>query len=422
MTSAYLLDKTHEVTLFERSATLGGHAHTTTVQHDGRDWHADDGFAWFTDGLYPRFMRLLEIHDVPTRIVPMRWTFADTRRADALVLPPAGVAGLFRSLTAGHHRRALWRIDRAIRLGAPLVAQRNCEPSWGEFLRQHGLDDDLGRELLTPIVAGGWGGPYGRAHEFSAYAMLKYVVLNRPSSLAPFRWHVLRDGAASYIETVARRLQTTVVLRGTGISLMERNPDGFVLTDTSGVKRCFDQVVLATGSHEARALASGLTGFDAVNRVLSRFETYTTRVATHGDSSVMPPVRKQWSVANLRWDGSASRMTIWVGHDGNAPVFTTAIGDQEPSFVHNISTFRLPFVSPEHHRAQSALTALQGQGGLWFAGDWTCDIGSHKNAVQSALLVGNQLAPDSRSLVSLMEPRHHPPFVALPGDGLRVAA
>ena len=61
MTSAWLLDPNHEVTLLERSDTLGGHAHTVDVEIDGHVHHVDDGFSWFSDAIYPKFLRLTNL-------------------------------------------------------------------------------------------------------------------------------------------------------------------------------------------------------------------------------------------------------------------------------------------------------------------------------------------------------------------------
>ncbi|MCF5822676.1 FAD-dependent oxidoreductase, partial [Pseudomonas syringae] len=47
LTSAYLLNRKHEVTVFESSDWIGGHTHTVDVQVEGRAYAIDTGFIVF---------------------------------------------------------------------------------------------------------------------------------------------------------------------------------------------------------------------------------------------------------------------------------------------------------------------------------------------------------------------------------------
>jgi len=97
-------------------------------------------------------------------------------------------------------------------------------------------------------------------------------------------------------------------------------------------------------------------------------------------------------------------MTIWHGHRTGAPVFASYIQDKEPAETKHVSTFWLPMETPQHFEAQKALAAAQGEAGLWFAGDYTRDIGSHEDAVCSAIAVAEKLAPNSARLAQITDP------------------
>jgi uncharacterized protein len=280
MTAAWLLDGRHDVTLFERSPILGGHAHTTAVKRDGRLVYADDGFGWFSDVLYPRFMRLLECLGVPTRIVPMSLSFTQTARGRTLAMPPLGPSQLARAVANPAALRDMIRLDQAIRMAAPLVYQRERNVTWGEFVRRHRLPEAFCREVLTPVVAGAWGGPYSRVEEFSAYTLMKYPVFHRPSRMRRYRWHVLRDGAASYILAVARTLTTCTVRLATGVTRLEPGENGWLLNDYRGAVHVFDHVLVATGARDARSFLADSPRLQNVRQVLDGFEYYTVRVAS----------------------------------------------------------------------------------------------------------------------------------------------
>ena len=72
LTAAYLLSRTHDVTLFEAEGRLGGHAHTHDVtDSDGRQHAVDSGFIVHNDVTYPWLRRLFGELDVEVRPAEM---------------------------------------------------------------------------------------------------------------------------------------------------------------------------------------------------------------------------------------------------------------------------------------------------------------------------------------------------------------
>lgn len=414
ITAAWLLDERHEVTLFERNAVLGGHAHSTRVEMGGHTHFADDGFAWFSDTLYPNFMRLLEIHGVPTRVVPMSATFTQKALGRTFVLPPTGLGPLMRTVSSPAMLAGLLRLNHAINLAKPVVHGHDLDLSWGEFLDRHQFPEPFSSQLLTPMVAGVWGGPYDRVRDFSAYTLMKYLVFHRPSGLSQYKWHVIRDGAASYIHQIAATLRRTEILRQTPVTRLQRTEHGWQVTDSQGGTREFDHVVMATGARDAQHILRDVQGVDTAKQVLNGFEYYTVRLGTHSDPSFMPPRQSDWRVANILWDGRAATLNVWTGKHTAQPVFTSYLQDREPAQCHNISTFHLPLITPAHNRAQKVLEGVQGIENLWFIGDWTRDIGCHEDAVVSALRIAQQLDPDLPRVALLQSPRLHPVMQPLP--------
>ena len=113
LTAAYLLSKTHHVTLFEADERVGGHAHTHDVPlGDGGTAPVDSGFIVLNDRTYPLLRRLFAELDVRTRptemsmSISLRGVWAELRRR------PQG-AGIF-----AQRRRVLdptfWRMLLAI--------------------------------------------------------------------------------------------------------------------------------------------------------------------------------------------------------------------------------------------------------------------------------------------------------------------
>src|ERR1043166_1778558 len=73
LTAAYLLSRTHDVTVFEAEGRLGGHAHTHDLtDSDGRPHAVDSGFIVHNDVTYPWLRRLFGELDVEVRPADMR--------------------------------------------------------------------------------------------------------------------------------------------------------------------------------------------------------------------------------------------------------------------------------------------------------------------------------------------------------------
>jgi predicted NAD/FAD-binding protein len=72
LTAAYLLGRTHDVTLFEAENRLGGHAHThDLIASDGSEHAVDSGFIVHNDRTYPWLRKLFAELDVEVRPTEM---------------------------------------------------------------------------------------------------------------------------------------------------------------------------------------------------------------------------------------------------------------------------------------------------------------------------------------------------------------
>ena len=79
LTAAYLLQRTHHVTLFEADERLGGHAHTHDVSlSGGRNAAVDSGFIVLNDRTYPLLERLFGELGVRTRPTEMSMSISCT--------------------------------------------------------------------------------------------------------------------------------------------------------------------------------------------------------------------------------------------------------------------------------------------------------------------------------------------------------
>ncbi|MDF1553679.1 MAG: FAD-dependent oxidoreductase, partial [Deferrisomatales bacterium] len=114
ITAAYLLQRRHAVTIYERNDYVGGHTHTIEIP-GGPDpgLPVDTGFIVLNDRTYPLFNRLLQKLGVGVRDTEMSFSFQSA--ATGLEYAGTGLNGLFaqrRNLWRPSHWRLLYEIVR----------------------------------------------------------------------------------------------------------------------------------------------------------------------------------------------------------------------------------------------------------------------------------------------------------------------
>ena len=74
LSAAWLLNNKHDVTVFERNETCGGHANTVDVEVAGRAISVDTGFIVYNDSNYPNLVALFDHLGVETHASDMSFS------------------------------------------------------------------------------------------------------------------------------------------------------------------------------------------------------------------------------------------------------------------------------------------------------------------------------------------------------------
>ena len=77
LTSAHLLSREHEVSLFEANDYIGGHTHTRPVELQGKVYPVNTGFIVFNDWTYPNFIKLMDQLGVKSEDSDMSFSVRD---------------------------------------------------------------------------------------------------------------------------------------------------------------------------------------------------------------------------------------------------------------------------------------------------------------------------------------------------------
>ena len=76
LSTAWLLSKKNDVTLFEQNDYFGGHANTVTINNGSINYDLDVGFIVHNNINYPNFVNLLNHFKIPTQKSNMSFSFS----------------------------------------------------------------------------------------------------------------------------------------------------------------------------------------------------------------------------------------------------------------------------------------------------------------------------------------------------------
>lgn len=402
LTAAWLLARTHAVTIFEQEGRLGGHAHTHDVVLDGRTFPVDTGFMVFNDRTYPHFIRILEELGIESR--PSDMSFSVRCRRCRLEYSSVGLGGLFAQRSrwlSGPHWRLLADIRKFFRLGRSLLQHGGETRTLGEFLDAGGFGRDLARHFVLPMGGAIWSASSDDMRNFPAASYLRFME-NHGLLAASGQpgWRTIRGGSRRYVMGMAARLGNGV-RAGVPVRALVRHARGVTVRLADGAAQDYDAVVVATHADQALAL---LTDPSPQERdALGRFRYSSNTTWLHSDDALLPAepsARASWN-CDLA-DCLDSRSPVSVTYDLNrlqghrsgrallcslnpvAPVRGEVLARM--SYTH-------PILDGPAIEGQGLVSRLNGERRTWFCGAHL-RYGFHEDGVRSAVAVAKALGVD----------------------------
>jgi predicted NAD/FAD-binding protein len=395
LTSAYLLNRSHEITLFEASDWIGGHTHTVDVTVDGRDYAVDTGFIVFNDWTYPNFIRLLGLLGVGFKPTAMSFSVTD---------PDSGLeynGNNFNSLFA--QRRNLlspgfWGMLRDI-LRFNKEALRDLEEqrisadiTLDQYLKAGRYGERFILHYIVPMGSAIWSMSMADMLAFPLQAFVRFFknhgllsVSNRP------QWQVIEGGSSAYVAPLIAPMADRIRIN-CAVTQVERDADGVVIHSAAGVER-FDKVVFACHSDQALKLLAAPSA--AEQSILGAMPYADNEVVLHTDTRLLPECELAQAAWNYRLGGPGHTsaavtydMNLLQGID-SATRFCVSLNQSagiSPFKVLAKYTYAHPQFSLPAVAAQARWEELNGANHTWYCGAYWGN-GFHEDGVVSALRV-----------------------------------
>lgn len=403
LSAAWLLSKSHNVTLFEKNAVLGGHSNTVMAPTPQGQVPVDTGFIVYNEKNYPNLTAFFDHFDVETARSYM--SFAVSVGEGQMEYSGEYLWGLFgqrRNIIRPRHWKLVSDIMRFFREAQQQIALCPDDLSIAQFLERFGYSRAFIDDHILPISAAIWSTPSRGMLEFPARTFIEFFanhsllqVTGRPL------WRTVKGGSRQYVDKVAAHTKMETVLNA-DIKAVRRHAQGAEVYFADGSHRPFSQVVFATHADQALALLADAT--EAEHRVLSAFRYTKNRAVLHSDRSFMPRRRHLWSAWNyLRGSEGeeALSLTYWMNKLQPLPttreLFVTLNPHRDiaPETVLHEVDYEHPLFDATAIATQPQLHQIQGVNRTWFAGAWM-GYGFHEDGIQSGLEVAERIGPVTR--------------------------
>ncbi|TNF16465.1 FAD-dependent oxidoreductase [Pseudomonas sp. REST10] len=395
LTCAYLLNRKHDIQVFEAGDWIGGHTHTVDVQVEGRRYAIDTGFIVFNDWTYPNFIRLLGQVGVAFKPTEMSFSVSD---------PSSGVEYNGHDLNSLFAQRsnlwspAFWGMLRDIlRFNRQslddLASDRiDADTTLGQYLQRNGYGRRFIEHYIVPMGSAIWSMSLADMLGFPLQFFVRFCknhgllsVSDRPT------WQVIEGGSRSYVAPLTASFAERIRLN-CPVSRVVRDDNGVTLHSAAGEER-FDKVVFACHSDQALALLDQAS--TAERDILGALPYASNDVVLHTDTRLLPERPLAWASWNYRLGGPSDQpaavtynMNILQGID-SATTFCVSL-NQSAAIDPGKILARFRYAHPQYSLAGTAAQArwqeLQGAQHSYFCGAYWAN-GFHEDGVVSALRV-----------------------------------
>lgn len=392
LSAAWLLDRAHEVTLYEGAGYLGGHTNTVDVSLDGATHPVDTGFLVHNDLTYPNLIRLLEHLGVESYTTEMSFSVNLPEHAiewagSNLATVFAQKRNLLRPRFWGMLRDTLRFNSRAEKL---LEWAEGNRATLGELLDRHGYSEPFRNWYLLPMAAAIWSSAPRDILRFPASTFLRFCLNHRLLQVEGRPpWRSIAGGGRSYVSRMAESLDVRL---GEPAQRVTREGGSVRVQSPSGAN-VYDAVVMATHAPDSLSILGDAD--DTERAVLGAVGYQSNTAVLHTDRRFLPRRESLWSAWNYLSTGNGNGavcVTYLLNRLQKLPFETPLMVTLNPAPEREprgeIARFEYdhPVFDQAAIDAQGRLASLQGRNQTWFCGAW-CGYGFHEDGLKSALRI-----------------------------------
>jgi|TARA_B100001113_G_scaffold28124_1_gene20322 predicted NAD/FAD-binding protein len=395
LTSAYLLNRNHDITVFEANDYIGGHTHTHNIKIKDKEYAVDTGFIVYNERTYPNFIKLLDTLGVERQLSTMGFSVKSASEdyeyaGESLNSLFAKRSNIFRL----GFLRMLYEMYRFGKKSDSTGLGLDVSITLGTYLRSENYSNEFINYFIIPMGAAIWSTPANKVLDMPAYFFIKFFynhgmleIINRP------KWWVIKDGSSAYIKKIIKGFESKINL-SSPIRTVSRLDNGIEIETANSKKPLmFDAVVFATHSDQALGMLKDPT--EKEKDILSSIPYQKNEVLLHTDSSVLPKRKLAWASWNYQLDSNPEspvvltyNMNILQSLDCDE-TFCVTLNDHQSvdkSKVLKKITYHHPLFTVKGIEAQKRKLEISGVNNTYYCGAYWHN-GFHEDGVASAIEV-----------------------------------
>ena len=394
LTCAYMLNRKHDITIFEKNDYIGGHTHTHEIEHNGIKWNVDSGFIVYNERTYPNFINILDRLGVERQLT--RMGFSVKSEKNDLEYAGHSLNGLFAQRSNLFRPsfirmlRSMWRFNSEARAD---LKGLDSETTLGEYLKSNGYPEEFIQHFIIPIGAAIWSTVPNQMMDMPAIFFIRFFenhgmlqIVDRPN------WWVITGGSKRYVEKMVDGFENKIRL-SSPVKNVKRE-DGSITVQfgaNSLESENFDSVIFATHSNQSLAMLDSPTKEEV--EILSAIKYQKNDALLHYDDSILPKRKNAWSSWNYLLDEDQNKA---VALTYNMNILQSLKSDRtfcvslnsgnlidESKIIKELS-YDHPLFTTSSTNAQSRKHEISGKNNTYYCGAYWRN-GFHEDGVMSAL-------------------------------------
>ncbi len=394
LTAAYLLNRNHDVTVYESNDYVGGHTHTHEIVLNGKKWAVDTGFIVYNERTYPNFIKLLDQLKVERQLTSMGFSVKSSQKD--LEYAGHSINALF-AQRSNILRPSFIRMLRSI-LRFNSEAEHHLDNldefvTLGDYLSLYNYPEEFINDFIIPMGAAIWSTKPVNMMKMPAIFFIQFfrnhgllAVKNRPN------WWVIKGGSKCYVEKMTISFNDKIRI-ATPVKKVKRNERSIevIYGKTAQESETFDAVIFATHSDQALSLLEKPSVQEV--KILEALQYQKNEALLHLDESILPKRKLAWASWNYLLDQNPEEpvaltynMNILQSLNSDHTFCVTLNNHDaiDPSKVIKKIIYHHPLYTVDAIKAQNRKHEISGQKNTYYCGAYWHN-GFHEDGVVSAL-------------------------------------
>lgn len=396
LTAAYLLQRRHNIEVFEAASYIGGHTNTITVREADREIAVDTGFIVFNELNYPNLCRLFAALNVDSQASEM--SFSVRCEQTGLEYNGSNISTLFsqrRNLLSPYFLTMLKDILR-FHKDAPAALAKGIDESLtiADFIQRQRYGKGFYRHYLMPMGASIWSCPTHLFAEFPARFVIEFMANHRLLQINDRpQWRTVAGGSKQYIKPLTAAFAERVHCN-TPVMKVQRHNNSVELTLANGTTCSFDQVILAC--HADQSLNILADPEPQEQEILQRFPYQRNEAVLHTDTRLLPKQRRAWASWNYFLPDQTGAADVTLTYNMNilqglqsGQTYCVSLNQSsaiDPAKVIRRIIYHHPQFGPGLNEAQNCHHEMIQRRGISYCGAYW-GHGFHEDGLRSALAV-----------------------------------